>query len=65
MSEWISINDSIPKFDEPVLIFENGSMLIAELYESAEGTEWWGREYRWYPSHWMPLPEPPNLIEGK
>ena len=71
--EWISVKDSLPKFDTPVLVheivkpeFEHISISIATLAlltESSAGKrpEFRGAEYQPIDvSHWMPLPEPPK-----
>ena len=60
MSEWISV-ETLPETDYPVLIIGNDCFTVAMYdgdgdWECAES----GELIDWVPSHWMPLPEPPN-----
>lgn len=65
---WISIKDSLPDYDEPVLWYlENGNMCVEAL--DKDGTPWllksdaeqsdndWGSGA--VATHWTKLPEPP------
>lgn len=66
MSEWISINNSLPKENQPVLIFDacgtHGSVCpmrcTSYLLACLSGDEF-SESYRGI-THWMPLPEPPK-----
>lgn len=71
MTEWRPINTA-PKDGTPVLIFEGGSGdtdIVVAVYEDQ-----WLPEYRWRgtygdgdaawnPTHWMPLPKAPAVME--
>ena len=66
MSEWISVKDGLPKEQQFVLIYNT------ELIGGNASVSWL-KDGKWYllecsthndpiyePTHWMPLPEPPN-----
>lgn len=62
MSEWISVKDRLPKDGQLVLICTAG------IKDAASFTDFYFPKYRkwalqgmtFHPTHWMPLPEPPN-----
>lgn len=65
-SEWISVKDRLPKYNEPVLVYRP-SMALKNVvdqyygYWGEDDDEWhegWGSKDR--NTHWMPLPEPPE-----
>ena len=76
MSEWISVDESLPELDVPVWLFCDDGIFIGCRGE--DGDFWqWGRSYDdiWYdegwhtltsdaddyqPTHWQALPEPPK-----
>lgn len=73
--EWISVNDRFPEKDVQVLIYErfsNEPGLMAVSYWDGTYDEYNGfKTYKfpdgqdeqpgfYYPTHWMPLPEPPK-----
>ncbi len=66
MSEWISVKDRLPTDDETVLCYQPGRTsalpVIAWYDEETKGFQvaftW--QELLIYPTHWMPLPEPPK-----
>lgn len=63
MVQWLPIGTA-PKDDTDVLLFCNGDILIGSF---AAGM-WWVQQtsYKKHdPTHWMPLPKPPVLEEGK
>ena len=67
--EWIKVETRRPKFGEYVLVYNSiyGRYLSAyqEIAESGWGdwTDVDGRRGGLPPSHWMPLPEPPQEDE--
>lgn len=71
MSEWISVEDRLPEYDEEVLIFDG--RISAAIYTPrdnecdgfmGEGLDSYGNAYFYDDvTHWMPLPEPPKEDE--
>lgn len=75
-SEWISVNDRLPEVNTAVLIYANKKVYTARRYICLSA-EWWSVNNRGntdmepgtkVPSvkakgitHWMPLPEPPEV----
>ena len=69
MTEWISVKDKLPEYDEPVLTIFSvdggyGAITIRLLTEDVNEIYWLSDEFRKCPlfnvTHWMPLPEPPE-----
>ena len=64
MNEWINVADSLPKFGEEVLIFEDDYISIGEYCDYSnidEPHSWIKRDYgHCNPTHWMPLPYYPD-----
>tara|TARA_R110000850_G_scaffold276016_1_gene416687 strand:- start:1130 stop:1351 length:222 start_codon:yes stop_codon:yes gene_type:complete len=70
--EWISVEDRLPAYGEPVLIVGNGvTQHITYMLDGADDTEDWFEPFYFEhddeckvlvikSSHWMPLPEPPT-----
>lgn len=66
MSEWISVEERLPGFNERVLISScDGNVVIAERDFLQEEVDWHWRlpmgsiQFRESFTHWMPLPDPP------
>ena len=72
MSEWISVKDRMPRYNETVLIYRPSMAepILADKYfgfygEDEEWNEGWvryGKDLKGNDiiTHWMPLPEPPK-----
>ncbi len=61
--EWISVKDRLPEKFKDVLCFfpkkDYGNMMAVDYMETEDG--WFARQLKWgVPTHWMPLPEPPE-----
>ena len=64
MSEWISVEDRLPKTRRAVLVWvpHNECYYLAN-FEAGEWTSWQGNRHLWWCdvlTHWMPLPNPPE-----
>lgn len=60
MSEWISVNDRLPKTMELVFVYRKGLDIVRIEYLMNDG-EWFNDDiYKASVTHWMPLPEPPK-----
>lgn len=62
MSEWISVEDGLPKDGEEVLIYIGNQQLVAEKCKVFGFVDAMDREALRLDmiTHWMPLPEPPK-----
>jgi hypothetical protein len=60
---WISVKERLPEDGQDVLACVNGQVLISYVHGMKGFSNEWGLaengETIW-PSHWMPLPEPPK-----
>jgi hypothetical protein len=59
--EWQPI-DTAPKDGQQVLVYEEGAIFISQWVDNKdEGIGWWDHGIVLPPpSHWMPLPDPPE-----
>ena len=64
MSEWISINDRLPKVGQKVLTYDGSKRVFCCVVErhrfKVHYTVWDHSNV----THWMELPEPPSSKEG-
>jgi len=72
MSEWISVDDKLPPYGDPVIIFGSGVVQnVTYMLDGWDDTPDWFEPFhfdhgddnkvRWDKiTHWMPLPEPPK-----
>jgi hypothetical protein len=70
MSEWISVDDKLPKVGEYVVVYRplakltNDPVFDVSLYDGIERTSPQGVKHRFdmwcHPTHWMPIPEAPK-----
>lgn len=70
MTEWISVKDRLPEVFDEVIVYFNGSISIAwrETEKRKRGIVGWHWDSQMsYPeslvnvTHWMPLPNPPEV----
>ena len=71
MSEWISVDDRLPKDNELVVIFTRNKELGAYVWPKAALGLWDNLFGGWENkrtikkiTYWMPLPEPPKEVDG-
>ena len=66
---WISVDDRLPDNDNKVIVFWDGGDIDILQYESKPNAEWVGHpdnygDYSYVPpTHWMPLPDPTEVVE--
>lgn len=70
MSDWISVEDKLPEFDEPVLLWSTG--FTSAAYGRLDNVNKKGNAFKWVTfqavdytdyeiTHWMSLPNPPEV----
>lgn len=66
MSDWISVDDRLPKEKQDVLAYRGRIQDCVTV--TSLGEDWMYVTGEWVPegwiTHWMPLPEPPKYIGG-
>ena len=58
VQEWISVDDRLPKNSDNVLVCHNNGLVTTNAWL---GSNWWFNNERNQITHWMPLPEPPEV----
>jgi hypothetical protein len=59
---WISVSERLPEEDVDVLVMTKHGMHVADLDEYGTWNASHGDSWQFpKPSHWMPLPEPPEV----
>lgn len=60
---WIPVSERLPESGETVLAWHYGEVQMAWLNHLTNGVAYFVRDthYNFEPSHWMPLPEPPEV----
>ena len=57
MSEWVKCSERMPEDGVPVLVTDGFVVLIGS-YDGFDGGDYYWTEFA---THWMPLPEPPEV----
>jgi hypothetical protein len=71
VSEWISVDDRLPEYGEPILVVANGVVQnITLMLDGCDESPDWFEPYFFEcddcaflwdkATHWMPLPDPPK-----
>lgn len=64
MTKWISVKEGLPEFEKLALVYNDGICDIARYCNHSQVNAlnaWYTNEgCEFIPTHWMPLPEPPE-----
>ena len=63
VSDWIQCSERMPDIDVEVLVYFDGYIYIDSLYYDKNLKEYWWQGNCRLPTHWMPLPEMPEVKE--
>ena len=63
VSDWIQCSERMPDIDVEVLAYFDGYIYIDSLYYDKNLKEYWWQGNDKLPTHWMPLPEIPEVKE--
>ena len=72
MTDWQPIETAPRDEYRPILTYSNGVITTVKWHVDKVGGGHWvlsepgvyGEDFEWWPTHWMPLPEPPGEGEG-
>ena len=60
---WISVEDRLPEKSDYFIVYKNdGRMAVARFQSRGKRTHWGKGNCKI--THWMPLPEPPEEVNG-
>lgn len=63
VSEWIPCSERMPDIDVEVLVYFDGYIYIDSLYYEKNLKEYWWQGNSRLPTHWMQLPDMPEVKE--
>lgn len=65
LPQWISVNDRLPEVGKVVLAFGTRSATTGMFQGVCKRNDrwWWKKHTIKHVSHWMPLPEPPEVLK--
>ena len=61
VSDWIPCSERMPDIDVEVLVYFDGYIYIDSLYYDKNLKEYWWQGNDRLPTHWIPLPEMPEV----
>ena len=56
--EWISVKDRLPERNQKVLFVSTANFVHRGFFN---GIVWWDNYHNYDATHWMPLPDPPEV----
>ena len=62
-TDWVKCSERMPDIDVEVLVYFDGYIYIDSLYYDKNLKEYWWQGNCRLPTHWMPLPEMPEVKE--
>lgn len=60
--QWISVKDRLPAVDTRVLVYEDGVTIVNAISSLNHRWDLYDNGENCRPTHWMPLPKPPEKI---